>query len=169
MTRNLLTLCAIGLATLTLSCTQAPKPAESRDADIQAIKDNETQWNKDYEAKDSERIAAHYTDDGVLMVPFTAPITGKDAIRSALKEMVADPAFSLKFQTARSEAASSGEMGYTQGSYELTVKDPATKKPVNDHGSYVTVYKKQPDGSWKAVADIAASSTPPAPPPVAQK
>jgi hypothetical protein len=46
------------------------------------------------------------------------------------------------------------------------VTDPQTKQIVNDHGSYVTTYRKQPDGTWKAIADIATSEVPPpAPPP----
>ena len=38
--------------------------------------------------------------------------------------------------------------------------NPKTKKPVTDKGKYVTVYKKQADGSWKAVADILNSDMP---------
>ncbi|HTT65113.1 MAG TPA: hypothetical protein VMG35_24850 [Bryobacteraceae bacterium] len=55
-----------------------------------------------------------------------------------------------------------GDMAYTQGAYTMTMTDPASKKTVNDKGGYVTIYKKQADGSWKAVADIASSSNPPA-------
>jgi len=35
----------------------------------------------------------------------------------------------------------------------MTVTDPKTKQPITDKGKYLTVYMKQPDGSWKAVAD----------------
>lgn len=163
MTRALIISLAIPLIAVTTSCTQAPKSAASHDADVQALKDNEAQWNKDYEAKDLEKVVAHYTDSAVLMAPGTEPATGKDAIRSALKQMLADPALSLKFEATRVEVASDAGMAYTQGSYALTLTDPATTKPFNDKGSYVTVYKKQADGSWKAVSDIASSATPLAP------
>ena len=33
--------------------------------------------------------------------------------------------------------------------------DPKTKQPVDGAGTYVTVFKKQADGTWKAVADVA--------------
>ena len=147
-----------------MSCAQGPKSAETHDTDVQAIKDLEAQWNKEYEAKDLDKLVGHYTDDAVLMAPGTAPAVGKDAIRSELRQMVADPALSLKFEATRVEVASGGDMAYTQGSYTITVTDPSTKKPINDKGSYVTVYRKQADSSWKAVSDIASSSTPPAPP-----
>ncbi len=78
-----------------------------------------------------------------------------------MKEMVDDPALSLKFQVSRVEVSSSGDMGFTQGVYQMTMTDPASKRAISDHGSYVTTYRKQPDGSWKAVADIATSEAPP--------
>lgn len=40
------------------------------------------------------------------------------------------------------EVAKSGDLAHTQGSYTLTVTDPATKKPIHDKGSYVTVLQK---------------------------
>lgn len=169
MTRKLFTLLGIALVAVTMSCSQGPKSAETHDTDVQALKDIEAQWNKDYEAKDLDKIVGHYTDDVVLMAPGTAPAVGKDATRSLLKQMVADPALSLKFEATRVEVARGGDMAYTQGSYTMTMTDPSTKKPINDKGSYVTVYKKQADGSWKAVSDIATSATPPGSAPAQEK
>jgi uncharacterized protein (TIGR02246 family) len=131
---------------------------------VKAISDVETQWNKDWAAKDVEKIAANYADDAVLMTPGVDPMHGKDAIHNGLKQMVSDSALSLSFQAARVDVAKSGDMGYTQGSYKMTMTDPATHKVINDHGSYVTTYQKRADGSWKAVADIATSEVPPMPP-----
>jgi uncharacterized protein (TIGR02246 family) len=149
---------------LLTGCAPAPQP-DTHDADVQAIKDNEAQWNKDYLAKDVDKLVAHYTDDATLMTPGAAPAAGKEAIRAAMKEMIGDNALALAFQASRVEVAKSGELAFTQGSYTLTVTDPGTKKPINDKGSYVTAYKKQADGSWKAVSDIASSETPPGPAP----
>jgi uncharacterized protein (TIGR02246 family) len=123
-------------------------------------------------SKDVEKLAAHYADNAVLMAPGMPPSSGKDAIRKTLAGMLTDPALSLKFQASRVEVSKSGDLGYTQGSYTMTVTDPNSKQVINDHGSYVTTYGKQADGSWKAVADIATSEVPPpAPtsPPMASK
>jgi uncharacterized protein (TIGR02246 family) len=169
MTRKLFALSTIALVALTMSCAQVPKPADTHDADVQAIKDIEAQWNKDYEAKDADKVVAHYTDDAVLIAPFAPPFVGKAAIGPALKQMIADPVLTLKFESTRIEVASGGDMAYTQGSYTMTMTDPSTKKPINDKGSYVTVYKKQADSSWKAISDIASSATPPGPPPAQGK
>ena len=158
------TLCAISAIALTMTaCNQTP---DTHDADVKAIQDNEAQWNQEYAAKDNDKIVAHYADDAILMVPGTPSSSGKEAIRAALKEMVADPALSLQFHATKVEVAKSGDVAYTQGTYTMTLTDPKTKQVINDHGSYVTTYRKQPDGTWKAVADIATSEVPPpAPPP----
>jgi ketosteroid isomerase-like protein len=92
------------------------------------------------------------------MAPGEAAVTGKDAVRNELQGMMKDPALSLQFQATRVDVAKSGDLGYSQGTYTMTMTDPKTHKPVTDHGSYVTTYRKQADGSWKAVSDIATSS-----------
>ena len=152
--------CAIAAIALLLAGCIVSTP-DTHDADVKAIKDDEALWNQQYAAKDIDKAIAHYADNAVLMTPGMPASSGKDAIRKAIAALLADPAISLKFQASRVEVAKSGDIAYTQGSYTMTLTDPNTKQPVNDHGSYVTTYAKQPDGSWKAVADIATSEVPP--------
>ena len=155
-------LCAmVAIALIVAACNRAP---ETQNADVQALRDDETQWNQDYVSKDLDKIVAHYANDAVLMAPGMPASSGAEAIRSALKQMVSDPALSLKFQASKIEVAKSGDLAYTQGSYTMAMTDPQRKQVINDHGSYVTTYRKQPDGTWKAVADIATSEAPPAAP-----
>jgi len=160
---------ALGLfvfALVTPGCNQAPPPApDTREADAKAIRDNEESWNKDYVTKDASKLILHYTNDATLMGPGMPASHGKLAIEKVLKEMVSDPALTLKFTPSRIEVARSGDIAFTEGSYTMTMTNPATKKPMTDKGSYVTVYQKAPDGSWKAASDIATSEAPPMPPP----
>ena len=164
--KAVITLCGIAFLAVSITgCNTAPPPApDTHDADVKAISDTEGQMLKDWAAKDADKVASHYADDAVLMTPGGSPVNGKDLIAKSAKEMVADPALSLTFQASKVEVAKSGDIGYTLGSYKMTMTNPATHKPMDDHGSYVTTYRKQADGSWKAVADIATSEVPPAPP-----
>ena len=155
-----LTLPAVAALLLT-ACGQA----DNHQAIVQALKDNEAQWNNDFAAKDADKLVAHYADNAVLMSPGMPAANGKADIRKIFVEMVGDPALSLQFHASRVEVSQSGDMAFTQGSYQMTMTDAASKKVIHDHGSYVTTYSKQPDGSWKAVADIATSEVPPVPPP----
>jgi uncharacterized protein (TIGR02246 family) len=161
------TLCAI--TSMALAITACNKTPDTHDADVRAIQDDEAQWNQDFVSKDADKLTAHYADDAILMVPGSPATSGKEAIRTALKPMAADPALSLKFHATRVEVAKSGDLAYTQGAYTMTVTDPNTKQLIDDHGTYVTTWRKQPDGTWKAVADIVTSEVPPPAPPPSQK
>jgi ketosteroid isomerase-like protein len=90
-----------------------------------------------------------------------------DARRAVDKQLMDDPNFQLQFVATKVEVAKSGDVGYTEGSYMMTMTDPATKQPMTDKGKYVTVYKKQADGSWKAVEDMQNSDMPMPTPPAA--
>jgi uncharacterized protein (TIGR02246 family) len=161
-----------GAAAIALSLTacrqEPPTPTtaapDTHNADIKTITDDEVQWNSDWAAKDAAKILGHYADDAVLMAPGMEALKGRDAIKGGLEGMLADKALTLKFKATNVVVSTAGDLAYTQGDYTMTATDPATHKVQNDHGSYVTTYRKQPDGSWKAVADIATSAVPPGPP-----
>ncbi|MGA7858406.1 MAG: SgcJ/EcaC family oxidoreductase [Terracidiphilus sp.] len=161
--KAIVTLCGMGVVALAMTaCNQAPTPApDTHDADVKAIQDVEAQDLQGWAAKDADKMAAFYADDAVLMAPGMEAIHGKDAIHAALKQMMADPGVSLTFESSKVDVAKSGDLGYSEGSYKMMMTDPATHKVMNDHGSYVTTFRKQADGSWKAEADIANSAVPP--------
>ena len=155
MLRNTSLIALLALVALTVGCanTPAPAPPDTRAADIQAVKDIEAAWGKDANSKDADKWASYFAEDGSGLYPGTATLNGKAAIRAAMLPYFADPNFALTFQSNKAMASKSGDMVYTQGEYTMTVTDPKTKKPVTDHGKFLTVYAKQTDGSWKAVAD----------------
>jgi uncharacterized protein (TIGR02246 family) len=159
----------IVIAASMTGCNQAPPaataPPDTHDADVKAISDDEVQANKDWAAKDADKILSHYADDAILMVPGAEAAKGRDAIKGVLSGMVADKALVLTYKATKVDVAKSGDIGVSQGDYQMTYTDPVVHKVVNDHGSYVTSYRKQADGSWKAVNDIATSAVPPAAPP----
>lgn len=155
-------ICVGGVLALMMTGCMAP---DTHDADVKAIKDLEAQWNQDFKAKNLDKVLGYYTSDAALLGS-NAPIANtSDARRAADKQMMDDPNFQLQFVATKVEVAKSGDVGYTEGSYMMTMTDPATKQPMTDKGKYVTIYKKQADGSWKAVEDIQNSDMPlPAPP-----
>jgi uncharacterized protein (TIGR02246 family) len=142
-------------AALMTACSTAPPaaPPDTRAADEQAVKDVEVAWSKDAATKDPDKFASYYSDDAVGLFPGAPTLSGKQAIRAALAPMMADPNFAMSFQGTRAEASKGGDLVYTVGAYTMTMTNPKTKKPSTDKGKYMTVFKKQADGSWKAVAD----------------
>jgi ketosteroid isomerase-like protein len=95
-----------------------------------------------------------------VLLPNAPILNGKEAIKAALKPLLADPNFALSFQGTRAEGSKGGDVVWSVGTYSMTVTDPKTRKPVTDKGKYLTVFKKQADGTWKSVADMINSDMP---------
>jgi uncharacterized protein (TIGR02246 family) len=132
--------------------------------DERAIREVEAEAAKAAAAKDLERYVSAYADDAVLLFPNAPLVTGKEAIRKMTEALFRTPGFSLSFQTAKVEVSRAGDLAYTYGTNMVTLNDPKGQL-VSDKGKYVAVYRKQPDGQWKCVADIGNSDLP-APVPV---
>ena len=94
------------------------------------------------------------------MYPNMPAIVGKDSVRAYMKPSFADPAFTVQYRLTGVDVAQSGDLGYTQGTLAYTMTDPETDKPVNDRGKWLTVRKKQSDGSWKSIRDTWSSDLP---------
>jgi len=156
---------AVLAALVLVACEQAPPPAppDTRAADEKALRDDEAAWNKDWARKDLDRIVSHYAEDASLEIPDVPLLGKKDDMKAALKMVLADPNWSISFASDKVEVAKGGDLAYMQGHYTLTDTDAKTKKKVTEKGKYVTVFKKQADGSWKAVQDINNEDATPAP------
>ena len=119
-------------------------------------------WMKVYAAKDLERAIA-FCDDEASMLPPNAPIaTGKEALRKLMGTAFAIPDYTLSWQANKVGVAHSGELGYTSGTYDFSLRD-ASGKNISDRGKYLTVWKKEADGSWKVLLDMFSSDLPPSP------
>jgi uncharacterized protein (TIGR02246 family) len=155
MLKNFTLVVCLALAALGISCSNAPAPAapDTRAADEQAVKDVEAAWAQVAASKDVDKFVSYYADDASGLVPGMETLNGKAAIKAVMAPMFADPNFALTFQPTRTMASKGGDMVYSQGSYSMTMTNPKTKKPVTDKGKFLTVYTKQADGSWKAIAD----------------
>ena len=163
--RNRAALAGISILTLALAaCTQAPSaPPDTRAADEKALRDQDAASLAAWNSKDPEKVAALYADDATMVIPNAPPIHGKEAMRSGLKEALADPNFKLDFSPTSAEASKSGDLGYVKGTYTVTASDPKIKKPTVEKGNYLIVYKKQADGYWKIINDFASPEAPAAP------
>lgn len=154
---------AAALAILSGCSQQAAKAADpAQTAAVAAqIKASEASWVKEYANRDVNRAVAHYAGDAVLMPAGMDRMSGPKAIRGGLEALTKDPNFQLTFAAERVEVAASGDLAYTRGTYRMQLTDPKTKKPHVETGNYITTYKKQADGSWKVVDDMAAPGAPP--------
>jgi ketosteroid isomerase-like protein len=148
---------ALGLA----GCKPAapPPPADESGAAAEAIRAADVAWDKAFSAKDTAAAVAAVEAMGSVLAPGTPIATGPEAIRTVFTGFWSLPNMTLHWTPTKVEAGRSGDLGYSMGTYELTFNDPKGK-PMTDHGKYVTVWRKQADGSWKVVADVFNSDLP---------
>ena len=147
-----------GLALLAGCSAKSDKPRFNAAKAVDAIRADEVRWNADWKSGDAGKIVSHFASDAVVMEPGAPPMTGAEAIRAGLAQAISDPAFALSFTSDKVEVAASGDLAASHGTFTETSTDPATKAPTTINGSFVTVYKPQADGSWKAVWDIGTAN-----------
>jgi uncharacterized protein (TIGR02246 family) len=162
-TRPAAAFCACLASLLLASSCGQPAPVDTRAADEKAIRDLDAQWSRTAAANDLEGTVSFYTDDATLLPPNAPIAVGKQAIRASWASLLG-PGVAVSWQVKSVEVARSGDLAYLIGTYDLTMKD-TQGNPLTDRGKLLEVWKKQPDGKWKAVADTYNSDLPPAPPP----
>jgi uncharacterized protein (TIGR02246 family) len=150
---------ALGLAVIAAGCTKSAQQSGSGDSGgvKQALKADEKKWNEDFKSKDLEALLGHYSDDAYFVAPGVKPASGSMDIRKAYAAGTSDPNFEISFASDKIDAAGSGDLAYARGRFTEKFTDPKTQNVMTDSGSYLTVYKKQSDGSWKAVEDFAVA------------
>ena len=131
------------VALLMLGLVAVTAPAQNAE---QALRDVDAKMAEAAAARDVDKLVSAYAADALVLPPNEPAATTKEAVRkhwsASLGEGVA-----LSWKPTKVEV--SGDMGYTTGTY--TAK--AGGKEV-DRGKYVSIWKKQADGSWKSVVDI---------------
>lgn len=105
--------------------------------------------------KDTDKFLSYFASDASAHPQGMPVATGTAAIREAFTKMSSVPGFSLSWTPTKAEVSTAGDLGYTVGTYVMTMTGGS------DKGKYVTTWKKQPDGTWKIVEDIFNSDTPP--------
>jgi ketosteroid isomerase-like protein len=149
--------------TTTRKAKKAPKKAAKRSARkpvgaTDAIYRLDAEFMKAASAKNAAALVkAFYAPDAVLMPPNHGLVEGRAKIAGFLQGLIDAGLTSIKLETMT--VASAGDLAYGQGRYTLSLSPPAGA-PVQDVGKYVVVYRRQANGSWRAVSDIFNSDQP---------
>lgn len=93
--------------------------------------------------KGMKKAFMHYmAKEGVLLRPDNTPIVGADAVE--YMSQINDSAYSVEWKPLKADISDDGQIGYSYGIYEISVRDTIIK------GTYVNVWKKQ-NGEWRFV------------------
>ena len=115
-----------------------------------ALKADEVHWNADWKSGDAAKIASHFGDKAKLMVPDAPVAEGVPAIEALIQKALDAPGFGYSFSSDKITVAKSGDVAVARGTYTETAANAASGSTDTQVGTYLTVYRTQPDGSWKA-------------------
>jgi len=141
------------LAFLMVQCTEK-KAMPDIQAETDALRQADIAWAE--AAQTLEGHLQYFLDDAMVLSPNEPIVMGKEKINEMLTGIYSAPGLALQWQPSHVEVAASGDLGYTVGTYSHSMND-STGNPINDNGKYMTVWKKQADGSWKVAADMFSS------------
>jgi len=162
MTPRIVFILAFALAAILTfaGCQTAPTPEPKRDvaADIKAVRALLDQHIAAMNSSDAAAVAATYADDGIEMPPNEPPAEGRQAIQARLEAVIKGNA--VKLEAMPLEAQVAGDWAYGRGNYTTSVT-PKSGKPMVESGKYLSIARRQPDGSWKSYRLIWNSNNPP--------
>ena len=141
----------------------SPQPEIDLDAERDALLSADRSWLDAYSASDNpaDAFVAQFLDDGTLLPPDFPLAQGKEAIHAVITGLEAMPGFSITWSPDAAEVGGGGDMGFTRGSYEMKMDGP--EGPLSIEGKYLTIWRKQLDGTWKVTADMFNSNGAPTP------
>jgi ketosteroid isomerase-like protein len=139
----------LGLAVSLTGCA----PSVNVDQERTKLLARDREWSQT--TKDPDKFASYLAADAAAYPQGMPLVTGSGPFREMFVKMSSAPGFALQWMATKADVSTSGDLGYTAGTYE------AMAGGMTEKGKYVTVWKKQADGSWKVTDDIFNADTAP--------
>lgn len=115
------------------------------------ILDAETRFAQMVKTDGVAKAFLAFADEQAVMNRNEKLVKGKTAMKLYFDKQTTK-ILSLTWKPDFVDAAASGDMGYTYGEYQIVYLNKEGKE-CTDSGIFHTVWKRQPDGSWKFVWD----------------
>jgi ketosteroid isomerase-like protein len=103
-------------------------------------------------ANGDRKAFAALLDEDTFFSSGGAPLDGRAEVLESWDDLFAQGGPKLTWEPELAELASSLDLGYTAGHFRLETKDAGGLSSAHE-GRYVTVWRKGPDGTFRAVAD----------------
>lgn len=146
--RKVLSLVVAGL--ISASCA----PTVNVEQEKAALMKRDADWAKAATAPDT--FAAFMAPDATFAMPGAPEMKGSKTIQDAMGGMMKAPGFKVTWTASSADVG--GDVGYTHGTYELTMNNTGGQ-PAVEKGSYITTWKKI-NGTWMVVHDMGVPNAP---------
>ena len=136
---------------------QKSEPTVDLKAEGDSLMELSREWSRAAEGRDIEKLLSYWDENALIISAGEPEIRGKAGIREMLEGSFMDSTFSIKWEPESVEISESGDMGYLLEKSTISFQDSLGNSHSQNFRS-VTIWKKQPDGSWKNVVDIMSPS-----------
>jgi uncharacterized protein (TIGR02246 family) len=151
------------LLCFTFSCQQGEEvgeqPVVDVTADVEAINEIWNQYVLGANTDDLELWISLWDENGIRMAPDTPATFGKEQIRAQMEPLFGQ--FNFEITINNEEVQIAGDWAFSRGAYILSLTPKVGGETTTFEGKYLTILKRQADGSWKVARDCFNYNAPP--------
>jgi ketosteroid isomerase-like protein len=138
----------------------APGTTLLTEEDVASVRELGQSYARGFSTGDAATVAAVYAD-GAVEIPPNFPIRdGVAAIRSAYEAYFQAGAETVEFDMTAVEIDGYDGLAFDRGTWSWTGREGAGMDLVTQTGSYLSIARRRPDGTWRYSAMIWNSDTP---------
>ena len=109
-------------------------------------------WSTAANTNDLEKLWSFWADDAIILMSADITIKGIDQIKSFTTQARKDPNFEISWEVQGAEVSEKADMGYTFGIGKVQ-RTNSKGEIISTTKSYLTVWRKQSDGTWKGIIE----------------
>lgn len=152
--------CLAIFAVVTAACSpnapsagRGPSSGSQDTADARAaIEAANARFLEAFKRGDKAGMVANYADDAIVMMPNEEAWRGRDGLDRGFGGFLSQMSFKDGSATT-ADVVLAGDLAVETGTFAWTLQ-PKAGPEIKDKGKYLTVWRRQPDGTWKIVRDI---------------
>jgi len=123
----------------------------SQVSDIAQINELWKTYTEAVNAGDLENWISLWIEEGIQMPPGTPRRVGKEQVRAEMQALfdLFDELVTLHLEEIQVE----GYQAYSHGTYDIVMTPKCGGDPIQGSGNFLTILRRQIDGSWKIAID----------------
>lgn len=122
-------------------------------AEREALMEADRAFSQVFAEEGVDGWVSFFDKKGIQMPGGTAAAWGREEVERLARRLFDAPTFtSLSWEPVYAQVAAAGDLGFTLGNYLAKGTDEEGQE-IGRRGNYVTIWRKQEDGSWKVAFD----------------
>lgn len=118
----------------------------------EAIQRGADRWEQGLEQEDPEMVVEPYEPGGVLLLPGSGAVVGRDNARDAWTAWFQRYELSYDFEVEGLGA--DGRVGYRYGTIRARGVDRVERRSIRMEERFMQIWRRQRDGSWRIALDM---------------